>query len=614
MDNKKTLLALSLASSLLLTSPATMAHGGSADYLPIDQALSSSGATYELNDDSSELLITSGESEIRVPLGETQAMFNGEPVELSAPPQLHDGEVMVERGFVHDLFKDHVPQTLRREGRNHPLDPLTAEEISQAADAVRASEHYTDNMRFTEIRLAAPNKSDVWDWAFGGSHAFGRHAEFTVLDGRDVIEGTLDLASGNILRWEHIEGAHGMVTFDDFMAVQTIISESEAYKEALQKRGIDDIDNVVATPLTVGYFQGEDGLEHDARLLKVVSYLDVGDGNYWAHPIENLVAVVDLEDNNILKIEDEGVVPIPMTPRPYDGRDQNNIADVNPLVTIEPEGQNMSMSGNIIHWQNWDFHLKLDSRVGPVISTLTYNDQGEKRKVMYEGSLGGMIVPYGDPDVGWYFKAYLDSGEYGMGNLTSPLVLGTDVPANATLMPATLADNNGNPFTIPNAIAVFERYAESEFKHNEMLGSSPGNESRQRRELVVRWVSTIGNYDYMFDWIFMANGNIQLTVGASGIEAVKAVRSRTMHDDTAEEDTRYGTLIDHNIVGTTHQHIYNFRLDLDVDGEQNSLTEIDPVVEENTAGGPRRSVMVTRERVVPTELESVQKFDPPPFG
>lgn len=610
MDNKKTLLALSLASSLLLTSPAIMAHGGSADYLPIDQVLSSSGATYELNDDNSELLITSGEAEIRVPMGGTQALYNGEPVELSAPPKLHDGEIMVERSFVHDIFKDHVPQTLRTEGRNHPLDSLTAEEISQAADAVKASTHYKDNMRFTEIRLADPDKGNVWDWSFGGSHDFERHAEFTVLDGRKVIEGTLDLSSGDILRWEHIEGAHGMVTFDDFMAVQAIISESEAYKEALKKRGIDDIDKVVATPLTVGYFEGEDGLEHESRLLKVVSYLDVGDGNYWAHPIENLVAVVDLEDSSILKIEDEGVVPIPMTPRPYDGRDQNNIAEVKPLVTMEPEGQNVSMSDNMIHWQNWDFHLKMDSRVGPVISTLTYNDQGEKRKVMYEGSLGGMIVPYGDPDVGWYFKAYLDSGEYGMGNLTSPLVLGTDVPANATLLPATLADNNGNPFTIPNAIAVFERYAGPEFKHTEMLGSSPGNESRQRRELVVRWVSTIGNYDYMFDWIFMANGNIQLTVGASGIEAVKAVRSRTIHDETAEEDTRYGTLIDHNIVGTTHQHIYNFRLDLDVDGEQNSLTEIDPVVEENTAGGPRKSVMVTRERVVPTELESVQKFDP----
>ncbi|UYO73904.1 stalk domain-containing protein [Halomonas qinghailakensis] len=131
MDNKKTLLALSLASSLLLLSPAAMAHGGSPDYLPIDQVLRSSGATYELNDDSNELLITYGETEIRVPLGETQAFYNGEPVELSAPARLHDGEVQVERSFVHDLFRDHVPQTMMTESRRHPLDSLTAEEISK---------------------------------------------------------------------------------------------------------------------------------------------------------------------------------------------------------------------------------------------------------------------------------------------------------------------------------------------------------------------------------------------------------------------------------------------------------------------------------------------------
>ncbi|WP_264428456.1 hypothetical protein [Halomonas qaidamensis] len=106
-----------------------------------------------------------------------------------------------------------------------------------------------------------------------------------------------------------------MITYDDFMAVQEIIAESEAYKEALRRHGIEDTDKVAGTPLTVGYFDGEDGLEQESRLLKVVSYLDVGDGNYWAHPIENLVAVVDLENNNILKIEDESVVPMPMTPR-----------------------------------------------------------------------------------------------------------------------------------------------------------------------------------------------------------------------------------------------------------------------------------------------------------
>jgi primary-amine oxidase len=172
-----------------------------------------------------------------------------------------------------------------------------------------------------------------------------------------------------------------------------------------------------------------------------------------------------------------------------------------------------------------------------------------------------MIVPYGDPDVGWYFKAYLDSGDYGMGTLTSPLVRGKDVPSNAVMLNETIPDYTGAPMEIPRAIAIFERYAGPEYKHQEM---GQPNVSTERRELVVRWVSTVGNYDYIFDWVFHENGTIGIDAGATGIEAVKGVQAKTMHDATAKDDTRYGTLIDHNIVGTTHQHIYNFRLDMDV--------------------------------------------------
>ena len=74
------------------------------------------------------------------------------------------------------------------------------------------------------------------------------------------------------------------------------------------KHGITDPKKVITTPLTVGYFDGKDGLKQEDRLLKVVSYLDVGDGNYWAHPIENLVAVVDLEQKKIQKIEEGAVI------------------------------------------------------------------------------------------------------------------------------------------------------------------------------------------------------------------------------------------------------------------------------------------------------------------
>lgn len=278
-----------------------------------------------------------------------------------------------------------------------------------------------------------------------------------------------------------------------------------------------------------------------------------------------------------------------------------------PLEIIEPEGKNYTITGNSIHWQNWDFHVRLDSRVGPILSTVTYDDKGKKRKIMYEGNLGGMIVPYGDPDAGWYFKAYLDSGDYGMGTLTSPIARGKDAPENAVLLDATIADYSGAPTTIPHAIAVFERYAGPEYKHQEM---GQPNISAERRELVIRWISTVGNYDYIFDWVFQQNGTIGIDAGATGIEAVKGVKSKTMHESTAKEDTRYGTLLDHNIVGTTHQHIYNFRLDMDIDGENNSLVEVNPVVAPNERGGPRTSTMQTEQRVVSTEQQAAQKFDP----
>ncbi|STV90658.1 Monoamine oxidase [Klebsiella michiganensis] len=113
------------------------------------------------------------------------------------------------------------------------------------------------------------------------------------------------------------------------------------------------------------------------------------------------------------------------------------------------------------------------------------------------------------------------------------------------------------------------------------------NVSTERRELVVRWISTVGNYDYIFDWVFHENGTIGIDAGADRHRSGERRAGEDHARSERQEDTRYGTLIDHNIVGTTHQHIYNFRLDLDVDGENNTLVAMDPEVKPNTAGGPR---------------------------
>ncbi len=583
------------------------AHGGEAQYLPLKPMVEEFGGTVVWDNNTQTAQVKRGGTIASLKPNLAEVQVNGKTVKLEAPVVNKNGTLYVTHHFLNEVFQSQLDQTVQVQKEAHPLNPLTADEINAAVNVIKASDSYKKSLRFTQISLKEPDKAKVWNWVYGQKQAFERTANVVMLDGKKVIEGEVDLAAKKLVSWKEIEGAHGMVILDDFQTVQTAIEESKEYADALGKRGIDDVKKAVATPLTVGYFNEADGLKQDLRLLKVVSYLDVGDGNYWAHPIENLVAIVDLEQKKVIKIEDAGVIPVPLKPTPYDGRNQQVKQNVKPLATVEPQGKNYALEGNTIHWGNWDFHLHLDSRVGPVLSTMTYNDSGTKRKVMYEGSLGGMIVPYGDPDVGWYFKAYLDSGDYGMGVLTSSLQKGTDVPDNAQLLDATISDNDGNPYTIPDAIAIFEQYAGPEFKHQEM---GKDNVSRERRELVVRWISTVGNYDYIFDWVLSPNGTIKIDVGATGIEAVKAVKSATMHDPTAKEDTRYGTLIDHNIVGTTHQHIYNFRLDLDVDGESNTLTELNPQIAKNTAGGPRKSAIVTEEKTVSTEQDAIQTFDP----
>lgn len=598
---------LALALTLATLGSTAHAHGGAAQMVPLQSTLESFGATVKWDDYADVFVISKDGAYVKVKPNSKVAMLNGKRLELSVPVIFKNNTALMSHDFINEVFQSGLDSTFVVETQPHPLNALSADEIQSAVDVVKRSAHYKKDFRFTAIALREPKKNEVWNFIYTGKPVSQpRQADVTVLDGKHVVQAVVDLGNGKLLSWEPIKDAHGMVLLDDFATVQAVIEGSPEYAQALAKRGINDVKKVVATPLTVGFFDGKDGLKQDQRLLKVVSYLDVGDGNYWAHPIENLVATVDLESRSVLKVDDSGIVPVPMKPTPYDGRGRK-AASVKPLEIIEPEGKNYTITGSSIHWQNWDLHLALDSRVGPVISTVTYNDQGKKRKVMYEGNLGGMIVPYGDPDVGWYFKAYLDSGDYGMGTLTSPIQPGKDAPQNAVLLDATIADYTGAPTKIPRAMAIFERYAGPEYKHQEM---GKPNLSTERRELVIRWISTVGNYDYIFDWVFQQNGVIGIDAGATGIEAVKGVRSSTIHDASAKEDTRYGTLIDHNIVGTTHQHIYNFRLDMDVDGENNSLVELNPVVAKNDRGGPRTSTMQIDQKVVSNEQQAAQKFDP----
>jgi len=334
---RKTALALAVA---CLFSGQVLAHGSAAHMVEMDKTLAEFGADVKWDDYAGIYTISKDGAFIKVKPGATTAIVNGKPLTLQAPVVMKDNKAWISDTFVNDVFQSGLDQTFQVEKTPHPLNALSADEIKQAVEIVKASPDFKPNTRFTQIALAEPEKAKVWDFVLNGTAVDApRQANVTMLDGKFVIEALVDLKDKKIMHWEPIKDAHGMVLLDDFMAVQKIVTGSQEYADALKKRGINDPGKVMTTPLTVGYFDGKDGLKQEDRLLKVVSYLETGDGNYWAQPIENLVAVVDLIEKKIVKIEEGEIVPVPMEPRPYDGRDREKVGHKK-VESKETEGKN----------------------------------------------------------------------------------------------------------------------------------------------------------------------------------------------------------------------------------------------------------------------------------
>ncbi|MHA1546368.1 MAG: copper amine oxidase, partial [Alphaproteobacteria bacterium] len=109
---------------------------------------------------------------------------------------------------------------------------------------------------------------------------------------------------------------------------------------------------------------------------------------------------------------------------------------------------------------------------------------------------------------------------------------------------------------------------------------------------------TLGNYDYIFDWVFTQAGAIRVEVGATGIIATKSVASANLAAPTAGRDTAHGALVAPGTVAVNHSHFFSFRLDLDVDGPANSAVH-DTIVPmpANPPNSPRDMWVVDRKSV-----------------
>jgi primary-amine oxidase len=459
-------------------------------------------------------------------------------------------------------------QALAQSASPHPLDPLTKDEIAAAVQALRSAGKATTATRFSIIVLNEPPKPEVLNFKAGAAI---RRQAFVVIYERGAnktFEAVVDLADRSILSWKEIAGAQPALLFEDYFLLQSIVRGDARWQEAMRKRGITDFQKVQLDPWSAGNFGFPE--EEGKRIFRAVAFYRGDATNAYARPVEGVVACVDLVAKEVLKLVDTGVVPLGK-PNDYDAKSVGRMREAPaPLQITQPQGTSYTVEGNEVRWQKWRFRYAMHPREGLVLYTVGYEDGGRTRTVLYRASLSEMVVPYGDPGEAWFWRNAFDEGEYNLGRFANSLEPMTDAPPNARFLDALFAGETGGALEVRRALAIFERDGGVLWKHFDGVGNR--NESRRSRELVLSWIATAGNYEYVFSWVLRQDGSLEMEVGMTGIMLAKGVNSK--NSSGHEHANGYGHLVAENVEAVHHQHFFNFRLDFDVDGATNSLVEM----------------------------------------
>ena len=508
-----------------------------------------------------------------------------------------------------------------QEVETSPWDSLTSDEISRASASVK--ERHGEDVVFSRISLRQPNKSEALAWTSGQVAA--REAEITFRVNKRGYVSFFDLSSGSLGPSTVVRGGQSMLSFQGELipAVERINSNKEVL-DVLATRGIEEGEALCA-PRTIGRFFDDKVDVRNARAVKLDCFYikntnslnPLPSTNFFSRPIEGISVLYDIESDTIIEINDSYAgrefPPHDIAPDEFHVGATDLRKPVKPVNLTRPEGQNFTIQGSQIVWQGWQFRLRFDPRQGTVLNRVGHKSPEGFRSVAYEIAMSEMFVPYHDYDENWFYRAYFDMGEYGFGNTASPLQ-GNDCPAHAVFQDVILHASDGSPFVAPNRICVFEHDPGYPiWRHYEGLYEGiPGldiHQARKNTELVVRMVSVIGNYDYFQDYVFRQDGQLRIRLVSTGIDAVKGVFAKSLFDTSAKDETMVGTLVAPNRVAVNHDHFFSYRIDMDVDGQNNNFSRYRIRPLRQPEGAPRTGLWGVLPQPITTERQAQTKMD-----
>ena len=349
------------------------------------------------------------------------------------------------------------------ETTHHPLDPLSIQEINKVRAVLSSYGPFSSSFpAIQSLSLDEPEKSVVLGWKKGDPLPPRKAFVIALLNGKTQVL-LVDLDSSRVTSHSTHQGSgYPTLSMDDIQVALRVPLSDPEFNKSIMARGVKLSDLGCISPSS-GWF-GPD--EEGRRIIKIQCGSIQDTANFYMRPIEGLTVTVDIDRKEVVRISDTGrEIPVPKgtnTDYRYTAQDRPpEMEPINPISMEQPKGPSFRVEdGHIVKWANWEFHLKADQRTGMIISQAKVRDSetGELRSVMYKGFASEMFVPYMDPDEAWYFKSYMDAGEFGLGGTALALVPLNDCPRNSYYMDGVFVASDGKPFIQSNMICVFERY------------------------------------------------------------------------------------------------------------------------------------------------------------
>lgn len=431
-----------------------------------------------------------------------------------------------------------------------PLDPLTAAEITTAGALLRSGGLLGDSTTVLLLVLREPAKVTA-----GAEHTRPpRLADARLFDHRSelVTDAIIDLDSLRITGINSRPGVIPSFTKLDGRLARRLLATDPRWQQGLASRGLTN-DDVMLVQMGPGTLDSN-STRVDHRYLRVTAVLRAAQSPFAA-PVEGLSALVDLSDGAVVDVVDAEPDPPPVDSNPDVFPATRSLAP----VKLEPGSSMFRIEGHAVSWIGWRFRFALHPREGLVLYDLTHADgDGQRRSIMARAAVAEMLVPYGDATPAWTFRSVFDVGEFGLGTTAATLVPGMDLPEGATRLDAVLANDRGEPRTLPGVVGIYERDGGLRWRH--------GTRAERSRELVIRFATTVGNYDYGFSWVLSPDGVIAMEIDLTGMMQVKGVH---------RSNPRFGVQVAPHLAAIHHQHFFSFRLDFDIDGAANRVREVE---------------------------------------